>query len=162
VKFDSAIHKSRPRPRKVCFYERSVCIDQSPSVVFDFCLNGENFAQIFPTRITAAKDTDSLIGRPHHVYPFRIWVGPIPLRWEAHIVEYNQGHSFADEMLAGPLRYWRHTHICEPDRYGTRYTDSVYYRTYLPTFVDQTWGLNKLTQIFSYRHARMKELLEAG
>jgi ligand-binding SRPBCC domain-containing protein len=56
---------------------------------------------------------------------FRLWFGPIPVRWHAQHQAGPIPTSFADLMIAGPMAYWRHEHIFEVVPQGIRLTDRV-------------------------------------
>lgn len=40
---------------------------------------------------------------------FTLWLGPVPIRWVAHI-ERVTPESFVDRQVRGPFRRWEHTH----------------------------------------------------
>ncbi len=40
---------------------------------------------------------------------FTLWLGPIPLRWQAEHSNVSQ-NGFTDTQIKGPLRSWQHTH----------------------------------------------------
>lgn len=40
---------------------------------------------------------------------FTLWVGPIPLRWEAIHTQVSPA-GFTDTQVHGPLKQWQHTH----------------------------------------------------
>jgi ligand-binding SRPBCC domain-containing protein len=42
---------------------------------------------------------------------FRLWLGPVPLRWKARHEPGPTPASFVDRMLEGPLAHWEHQHI---------------------------------------------------
>src|SRR5436190_18104556 len=42
---------------------------------------------------------------------FRLWFGPIPVRWLARHEPGPTENSFQDRMIAGPLDSWLHQHI---------------------------------------------------
>ena len=41
---------------------------------------------------------------------FTLWLGPIPIRWLAHIEEVS-ANGFTDRQLRGPFAEWVHRHI---------------------------------------------------
>jgi ligand-binding SRPBCC domain-containing protein len=84
----------------------------------------------------------------------------VPVHWVVHIVDFIPGRQYADFQLQGPFRYFVHTHLCLPECNGTLYRDSIEYRTHFGTSFDRTLIRRKLEKIFTYRHRRMKELLE--
>ena len=49
---------------------------------------------------------------------FRIWLGPLPVRWTARI-EHADPAGFTDRQLAGPFAEWVHRHTFDPTGPGT-------------------------------------------
>ena len=56
---------------------------------------------------------------------FTLWMGPIPVRWHAQHQPGPTAASFADEMIDGPLAYWRHVHRFDATPDGAELTDMV-------------------------------------
>jgi len=56
---------------------------------------------------------------------FRLWFGPIPVRWLARHTPGPITTSFKDIQIRGPLARWEHEHIFEPVGDGTRLTDRI-------------------------------------
>ncbi len=62
------------------------------------------------------------------VSEFTLWLGPLPLRWQAVHSDVDPTRGFTDTQARGPLRRWRHTHRFEPvDETTTRVTEYVEY-----------------------------------
>ncbi|MFA0742850.1 MAG: hypothetical protein DFNUSKGM_002982 [Candidatus Fervidibacter sacchari] len=49
---------------------------------------------------------------------FCVWVGFIPIRWVARIVQIDEA-SFTDVQILGPFRHWFHRHRFVPQSDGT-------------------------------------------
>jgi ligand-binding SRPBCC domain-containing protein len=64
-----------------------------------------------PTFIQVLRDerTSLTAGR----IAFRLWLGPLPVRWVAEHVPGPTEMSFTDRMVEGPMAYWEHQHIFE-------------------------------------------------
>lgn len=59
---------------------------------------------------------------------FTLWLGPLPLRWQAVHSKVDSRRGFTDVQARGPLRRWRHTHRFEPlDERMTRVMEYVEY-----------------------------------
>lgn len=159
MKYDPHRHRVPSRPKVVAIFERSVQIARSAQEVLEFCLDGENFSKILPFRIEPSGDTDERVGRAGHVYPFNLRLGPASLRWEAYVSEQGP-QAFTDVMLKGPMRWWSHTHRCEPTPEGCIYSDHVEYRTHFGLVADRTVIARAVARFFTYRQMRMKRLLE--
>jgi ligand-binding SRPBCC domain-containing protein len=159
MRFDPDRHRIPVEPKTVSRYSRSLHLDRSPEDVLTFCMQAHGFQSILPFSVVPASDTDELIGKKGHVYPFKMGYGPAKVRWEAHIVEHLEDR-FTDIMLKGPMRWWRHTHTCLPEGDGCLYTDNVEYRSYFGAKIDDTILRRVMERLFAYRHRQMKSLLE--
>lgn len=51
----------------------------------------------------------------------------LPLRWRTRITEWIPNVRFVDEQESGPFAIWRHTHVFERTKAGTRVHDRVEY-----------------------------------
>jgi ligand-binding SRPBCC domain-containing protein len=56
---------------------------------------------------------------------FRLWFGPVPVRWLARHEPGPIATSFSDRMIAGPMRYWVHHHIFQEISGGVELIDRV-------------------------------------
>ncbi|AKG21075.1 SRPBCC family protein [Calothrix sp. 336/3] len=56
---------------------------------------------------------------------FRLFLGPLPLRWLARHTEYEEYKLFTDEQISGPFDSWVHHHIFTPENGKTRLTDDI-------------------------------------
>jgi ligand-binding SRPBCC domain-containing protein len=65
-----------------------------------------------------------LIGLDQEV-TWRAWHFGLPLRMTSRITAMNAPHSFTDEQIRGPFRYFRHEHLFRPHGTGTLMTDRV-------------------------------------
>jgi hypothetical protein len=94
------------------------------------------------------------------------------VRWVAVYEEYVPPHPvafgyearFADVQESGPFKSWRHAHEFEyVDERTTRLTDRITYRVPFGPFgwiVDLIFLRRKLAEMFRYRHAATRRLLE--
>ncbi len=88
------------------------------------------------------------------VIDYRIFVGPLPIRWRTRIVAWDPGRAFVDEQARGPYRVWRHEHVFSVDEGRTVMHDRVYYAPplgWLAPFVNRLFVAPKLREIFKYR-----------
>ncbi len=98
------------------------------------------------------------------VSEFRIFVGPIPLRWVAVHTEYERYHLFTDEQREGPFQFWRHRHQFREENGKTRLTDAIAFSLPGGWFSDILIGwivYVQLIQMFRYRHTVTKQQCEA-
>jgi len=93
---------------------------------------------------------------------FRIWLGPLPIRWTARIEDADPG-GFTDRQLAGPFAEWVHRHAFEPTgARTTRVVDSIRAR-FRPHLLWGPAGLAMwigLPVLFAFRGWKTRRLLE--
>lgn len=96
----------------------------------------------------------------------RTKVGPLWQTIEAVHVAYEQGVSFADEMVRSPFAYWHHDHVVVPETLSTAWLDDhVTYRLPLGRLGALVAGgmvQRRLDRMFDYRHRVTKEWCEAA
>lgn len=95
--------------------------------------------------------------RPFGRAPTQRWTSVITDRQRSE----NQA-SFTDEMVGGPFPEWRHTHLFRSVAGGTLMTDHVEYSFpggRLGHLLSPLGNLG-LAPMFTYRHAKTRELLE--
>ncbi|PWC08316.1 SRPBCC family protein [Mycetocola zhujimingii] len=68
--------------------------------------------------------TDGLIGLTEEV-TWRAWHFGLPLRMTSRITAMSAPHSFTDEQVRGPFRYFRHEHLFSPHGTGSVMVDRV-------------------------------------
>ena len=56
---------------------------------------------------------------------FTLHVGPIRVRWQAEIVEYEANRYFRDVQVSGPFGAWTHTHTFTASADATIVSDRV-------------------------------------
>lgn len=93
---------------------------------------------------------------------FRLWFGPIPVRWLARHMPGPIKTSFKDVQIRGPLEKWEHEHLFEPAPGGATLTDRI-------TLEHRPGPIGWLTRLmfdglplrmlFLYRHWQTRRLL---
>lgn len=91
---------------------------------------------------------------------FRLWFGPIPVRWVARHEPGPTPTSFTDRMIEGPMALWEHQHIFETVAGGTALVDRIAlaHKSGLPGLLTRLVfdGL-PLRILFLYRHWRTRQ-----
>lgn len=152
--------RAAERPRHVTDFERAVFIEASPEEVFDFCVNAQNIEAILPDRAEPLPDTP-LVAEVGGVYEFRYWArGRVPIRVAVRVDVLDRPREIVDVQLRGFFRYWRHTHQCLAEGDGTKYVDRVEFATRFGRVLDRSLVGRDVDAMFTYRQARMKELIE--
>ncbi|NET07577.1 MAG: SRPBCC family protein [Symploca sp. SIO2B6] len=86
---------------------------------------------------------------------FRIFIGPLPLRWLAVHTECITNQLFIDQQQEGPFKYWLHRHLFAQERDKTRLTDSIEFTLPGGWLVELllSWLVKmQLEKMFRYRH----------
>lgn len=113
-----------------------------------------------------------ILQAPEHLLPgtsmtFRLWVGPVPVRWTARLealedLQPGEG-GFADEQTEGPFTSWRHEHrFTAEDSTTTRVDDTIHaqlrpHPLWGPVGLAMWVGLPVL---FAYRGWKTRRMLE--
>jgi len=104
--------------------------------------------------------------RPGSRVKLRVWLGPLPVIWEAEHTEYEPGKMFADRQVHGPFARWYHRHLFLDDgRGGTILRDEVEYEPplgMLGLWFSGSLVRSKLREMFQYRHQTTRRLVESG
>jgi ligand-binding SRPBCC domain-containing protein len=90
---------------------------------------------------------------------FRLWFGPIPIRWLARHEPGPTPTSFIDRMIDGPMAVWEHQHIFRDVPGGVELTDHVTFahKPGLPgLFTRLMFDGPPLSFLFFYRHLRTR------
>jgi ligand-binding SRPBCC domain-containing protein len=82
-------------------------------------------AQLTPPPIFVTVQRDSRTSLATGDLQFTLWFLFVPVRWHARHEPGPTPTSFADVMVSGPMRYWRHEHIFEPEGDGVRLIDRI-------------------------------------
>lgn len=85
---------------------------------------------------------------------FRVRVGPLRFRWEAHHHDVLPPHGFTDTARRGPFDAWRHHHRFRSDGDQAILEDEVYWRAPggLLGRALEPWLRRDLQAMFAYRH----------
>lgn len=142
--------------------ERSQVVGAGLEEAFAFFADPWNLEAITPPwlrfRIVSAP---ARLRRSGHLY-YHLRLFGWPVRWHTEIVEWHPPRSFTDLQLSGPYSFWEHTHRLSPVPAGTEIFDLIRYRLpggALAPVVQRLAVGRWLDAIFTYRSARMRELL---
>ncbi|MBD2040398.1 SRPBCC family protein [Microcoleus sp. FACHB-672] len=94
---------------------------------------------------------------------FRLWLGPIPVRWVARHTECDKNRLFTDRQIEGPMESWTHRHHFIEENGKTRLTDAIDFELpggMLAELVLGWWVDLRLKDMFSYRHKVIKRECE--
>ncbi|MBE9167654.1 SRPBCC family protein [Pleurocapsales cyanobacterium LEGE 06147] len=94
---------------------------------------------------------------------FRLFLGPIPVRWLAKHIECQPNRLFTDKQVEGPMQFWVHRHQFCQENEQTRLTDSIDYEIpggFLTEILLGWWVESRLKEMFRYRHQVTKRECE--
>jgi ligand-binding SRPBCC domain-containing protein len=140
-------------------FERRSVIPTTVEHMWAFHEDKRALARLTPPPLLVRRVRDEMRSLTDGVLEFRLWLGPLPVRWVAQHEPGPLDTSFADRMLDGPLASWRHEHIFRAVPGGVELTDRVTY-AHKPGLAG-LWtrlvfdGL-PLRFLFFYRHLRTR------
>jgi ligand-binding SRPBCC domain-containing protein len=116
-----------------------------------------------PTFIQVLRDerTSLTAGR----IAFRLWLGPLPVRWVAEHIPGPTETSFTDRMVEGPMSRWEHQHIFEAAEHGAVLVDHVtlaHKPGLMGLFTRLVFDGLPLRILFIYRHWRTRRALQGA
>lgn len=128
--------------------------------VFPFFADAFNLEAITPASIRFAILTPPpIVMRKGLLIDYRLHLLGMPLGWTSEITEWDPPRAFVDEQRRGPYRVWIHRHEFEEYDGGTRVRDRVRYAVPGGAAVDRLIVRPQLLRIFTWRRARIAELL---
>ena len=83
------------------------------------------FSKLTPPPIFVQVHRDDRTSITDGEIEFTLWLGFIPLRWLAIHQPGPTDSSFVDELLKGPMAYWRHEHIFTEVEGGVELMDRI-------------------------------------
>ena len=114
-----------------------------------------------PTRVQVLRDERQSLTAGTII--FRLWLGPVPVRWVAEHKPGPTSHSFIDTMREGPLAYWEHAHIFKAVDGGALLIDRITFehRTdWVGFFTRLVFDGLPLRLLFVFRHWRTRRAVE--
>jgi len=144
-------------------FSRSFEVRASLGAVRDFHARSEALVALTPPLMPMRLEASPPVLRSGDAMSFRIWLGPLPVRWTARIEDAGPG-GFTDRQLAGPFAEWVHRHTFDTTgATSSRVTDLIQARL-RPHLL---WGPVGLTMwlglplLFAFRAWKTRRLLES-
>lgn len=133
--------------------------------VFDFHTDPRNLEALTPPWLAfrVLNSTDPVVRLGTRI-SYGLRLHGIPMRWESRISEFEEGVSFADEMLSGPYRRWYHRHLFREVEGGVEIEDVVEYALpfgLIGRLVHTLFVRRQLQQIFDFRTHAIDRLFPA-
>lgn len=144
-------------------FSRSFAVRAPLGAVRDFHARPEALVALTPPLMPMRLETSPPVLQVGDVMSFRIWLGPLPVRWRARI-EAAGPAGFTDRQLAGPFAEWVHRHAFDPTGpASSRVTDLIQARL-RPHLLWGPVGLAMwlgLPLLFGFRAWKTRRLLES-
>ena len=145
--------------------EQRIVIAAPIEQVFHFHDDTRNLLRITPPSIKVAIET---MGKPGLGYEVVLKVrqfGIFTMRWKVKITECTSPTLMSDEQVSGPFAYWKQTRRLRIVEGGTELTDIVEYEPpfgILGRIANALVIRNQVQQMFTYRQAATKQILESA
>ena len=131
--------------------------------LFEFHERKDAFSLLTPASANIeVESVASTLAPSDDVVRFAVRFGPARFKFENVHTLYEPSERFVDEQRKGPYKFWYHYHEIEETDSGTKITDVVHYDIPYSIFgklVHAIFIKNKLKEIFDFRSAKFKELL---
>lgn len=138
-------------------YERAVDLVSPVERVFDFTSSRAGFEAQFPHRIKDYEGPEHWTLGSEFSMRWR-WFG-LWLPWAGRFEAFEPNNYFADVMVRGPFKRFRHTHLFENHGETTRYIDRIEFATGFGGIIDKLIGRRILDRLFKKRHALLERAL---
>jgi ligand-binding SRPBCC domain-containing protein len=144
-------------------FSRSFEVRAPLGAVRDFHARSQALVALTPPLMPMRLESSPPVLQSGDTMSFRIWLGPLPVRWTARIADAGPT-GFTDRQLAGPFAEWVHRHTFDPTGPGSaRVTDLIQARL-RPHLLWGPVGLAMwlgLPLLFAFRAWKTRRLLEA-
>jgi ligand-binding SRPBCC domain-containing protein len=90
---------------------------------------------------------------------FTLWIGPVPLRWQARHAPGANATSFVEYQVRGPMAYWYHEHLITDVSGGVELRDrlTIAHKPGVAGILTRLmFGSLSLRLLFIYRHLRTR------
>lgn len=143
------------------FVKRSF-IDCEIEDLYDFHTHSSNIARITPLDIDVDFLTSDLEAREGLKIAIQTTQYFIPTLWEVEILQMQKPNCIVDIAHKSPFKYWKHTHQFNVKGNMSELVDIVEFEMPFGFLGKLALPLVKkqLQNMFDYRHARTKEILE--
>lgn len=106
-------------------YKHTFIVQAPLEKVANFHRQSASMAAITPPPVIVKIHQAPEILAAGDVMRFTLWLGPLPLRWQARIEDLSDG-GFTDNQLEGPFKKWEHRHFFQAlDDGRTQVTDQI-------------------------------------
>lgn len=143
------------------FEHRSI-INSTLEALHGFHTAREALSWLTPPPLVIQVVRDGRVSLTEGEIEFRLWFGPVPVRWLARHEPGPDEHSFIDRMLEGPMAIWEHQHLFHAVEAGVELTDRItlaHRFGWKGLFTRLIFDGLPLRFLFVYRHWRTRRAL---
>lgn len=144
--------------------ESSVVIAAPIEAVFDFHTDTDNLGLISPPWMKSKLIRESGSGEGKMLELQVMQYNIFPSKWIVKIEEFDRPFRITDLMIAGPMKYFRHSRtFSQPCASLTQMVDHLEYEVpfgFIGKIADSISIKKMMEQMFEFRHAKTKEILE--
>jgi ligand-binding SRPBCC domain-containing protein len=140
-------------------YEQTQTVDAPLGRVFAFFSDARNLTVITPDWIDFQVRTPQPIEMKEGLrIDYALRIHGMPLKWQSEITRWDPPHSFVDEQLKGPYKYWIHEHRFASENGRTHVGDHVRYAVPGGILVQRLFVVRDIDKIFSFRKQKLREI----
>jgi ligand-binding SRPBCC domain-containing protein len=143
------------------FEHRSI-INTTLEAMRDFHAVPEALVRLTPPPLVIQVVRDGRVSLTEGEIKFRLWFGPVPVRWLARHEPGPDEYSFRDRMLEGPMAVWEHQHLFRAVDSGVELTDHIklaHHPGWKGLLTRLIFDGLSLRVLFMYRHWRTRRAL---
>lgn len=138
-----------------------IVLNKGIDEVFEFFSDPHNLSRITPRWLSLRVRTAERIEMAQGTrIRYRFRVRGVPAVWRSEITAWEPPYRFVDEQRLGPFRRWAHAHVFEEVDGGTLARDEISYAVPGGRLIHDLFVAGDLRRLFTYRHRRLKEILE--
>jgi ligand-binding SRPBCC domain-containing protein len=125
-------------------------------------MNPQNLIEILPSylRIEIVEAPSELLQNSRLACV--MYIGPLRFDWHLEVSEHQPPFRFVDFQKEGPFRKYKHTHLFQAEKDGTRLTDVIEYELPLPFsgLASRIGFQNHLKEVLTHGQRTTRSLIE--
>jgi ligand-binding SRPBCC domain-containing protein len=147
---------------KVKTFEHRSLIRTTPAAARAFHDDPRALARLTPPPLFVQIVRDDRVSLTEGEVEFKLWFGPLAVRWLARHAPGPDDTSFVDRMAKGPMAMWEHLHSFRAVKGGVELVDRIqlaHYSGWRGTLTRLMMDGLPLRLLFAYRHWRTRRAL---
>lgn len=146
----------------MALFTADITIDCPPQQAFDFLTRPTNILEVSPPETGLSYRETPEVYHLDAIIKFAIVSFGQPREVVHKVTEFKSPEYFVEEMIDGPVPFWKYTHRFEPEGSGVRVVDEIEFEPpggLLGMIVTESRILDNLEDGFDHRYARLEKLL---